>query len=71
MNRTSSLPALDEVRRQLEDLVGRRLLGPLSPTEERRWAQLTTIEVELLGLRPSPGPSQQSSGGRPMPAPAF
>lgn len=70
MNRSSSLPTLTEVRRQLEDLVGRRLLGPLSHAEQRRWAELTSLEVELLGLRPSPHPSQKSSE-RPVPAPAF
>ncbi len=51
MNLTSSLP-LAEVRRQLEDLVGRRLLGPLSPSDQLRWAHLTHLEMQLLGLAP-------------------
>lgn len=49
MNLTSSL-SLAEVRRQLEDLVGRRLLGPLSATDQLRWAHLTHLETQLLDL---------------------
>ncbi len=48
MSRTSTSPSLSEIRRQLDVLVDRRLLGPLSHAESRRWTELTHLEDQML-----------------------
>jgi hypothetical protein len=48
VSRISNPPTLAEVRRALDTLVERRLLGPLSQADRRRWVELTDLEEQLL-----------------------
>ena len=40
---------LKEVRRELDTLAERRLNGPWTERELRRWEELIAVEAELLG----------------------
>jgi hypothetical protein len=44
---------LAKIRAELDQLAERRLYSPPTPEERRRWEELTTLELALLG-RESP-----------------
>lgn len=48
VSRISNPPTLAEVRRALDALVERRLQGPLSQADRKRWLELTDLEEQLL-----------------------